>query len=57
VTFHNVILGFAFDLRTDFPAFARFHLMVFTITGVHGGHPFAINSAHGALYTTSHYQA
>jgi hypothetical protein len=57
VTFHNVILGFAFDLRTDFPAFARFHLMVFAITGVHGGHPFAINSAHSALYTTSHDQA
>jgi len=48
VTFHNVVLGFALDLRTDLPAFARFHLMVFTITGVHGGHPLAIYGAYGA---------
>ena len=49
MTFHYIILGFALDLRADLPAFARFHLMVFAITGVHGGHPLAINGAHGAL--------
>jgi len=57
MTFHNVILGFALDLRPNFPTFSRFHLMVFAITGVHGGHPLAINSAHGARYATSHDQA
>ena len=57
MTFHNVILGFALDLRADFPAFARFHLMVFAITRAHGGHALAIYGAHGALYATSHYQA
>jgi hypothetical protein len=49
VTFHNVIFGFALDLRPNFPAFTRFHLMVFAITGVYGAHPLAINGAHGAL--------
>jgi hypothetical protein len=57
VTFHSIIFGFALDLCPNFPAFSRFHLMVFAITGVHRGHPLAINGAHGALYATSHYQA
>jgi hypothetical protein len=56
-TFHNVILGFALDLRPNFPAFARFHLMVFAITGAYSGHALAIHSAHGALYATGQHQA
>ena len=49
MTFHRVILGFALNLGPDFPAFPRFHLMVFTITGAHGGHALPIYAAHGAL--------
>ena len=57
MTFHSIVLRFALDLRPNFPAFTRFHLMIFAITGVHGGHALAIYGAHGAWYTTSQHQA
>jgi hypothetical protein len=49
VAFHSIVLRFALDLRPNFPTFTRFYLMIFAITGMHGGHAFAVNSAHGAL--------
>jgi len=57
VTFHSIVLRFALDLCPNLPAFTRFHLMIFAIAGVHGGHALAINGTHGALYATSHDQA
>jgi len=49
VTFHRIVLRFALDFRPNFPAFSRFHLMIFAIAGVHGGHALAINGGHGEL--------